>query len=140
MLQLQCMPSAASLGCSTVPVLLDGAKHIVVTMGSAGVLLASARPALNPSHQETTVGTETDTFFETPPDSGRWFSLSARHYPALPLEGQGGKDVVVDCTGAGDCLVAGMVGGFALGWGTHKSLCLGLVSDIHVFDVWISNV
>lgn len=112
--------------------LIDGAKHVAVTMGSAGVLLASARPAParragDGNGNDRTADPIGDTLVECPPSSGRWFSLSAEHYPALPL-GSRGKGDVVDCTGAGDCLVAGMVGGLALGWSTRDSLCLGLVS------------
>lgn len=108
--------------------LLDGGRHVVVTMGSAGVLLATARLASSSPRNETAAVREGNAFLETPPGSGRLFSLSARHYPALPLEGLGRERIVANCTGAGDCLVAGMVGGFALGWGIHESLCLGLVS------------
>lgn len=103
-------------------------------MGSAGVLLASAQAASdrcadsgNGNGIGGTAGPSGDASIECPPGSGRWFSLSAEHYPALPLE-PWGKGAVVDCTGAGDCLVAGMVGGLALGWSTRNSLCLGLVS------------
>lgn len=93
--------------------LLDGGKHLAVTLGSAGVLLVSARPS--PASQP-----------------GKAFDVSGTHYPALPLADsrQGGEieGAIADCTGAGDCLVAGMVGGFALGWSVHESVCLGLVS------------
>ena len=110
--------------------LIDGARHVAVTMGSAGVVLASARrasprPAENDSR---TTGPIDDALIECPPGSGLWFSLSAEHYPALPLGSRRKGGDVVDCTGAGDCLVAGMVGGLALGWSTQDSLCLGLVS------------
>lgn len=97
--------------------LLDGGRHIVVTLGSAGVVLVSARPS-----PESAPG----------PDSGTTWSISSAHYPAVPLEypGDDGESnrAIVDCTGAGDCLVAGMVGGLALGWSAHESVCLGLVS------------
>lgn len=105
--------------------LLDGAKHIAVTMGSAGLLLASARPV---SSAEEPAGGD-GNFLEVPSGSGTWFSLSAHHYPALSL-GRSGNGAIADCTGAGDCLVAGMVGGLALGWDAHESACLGLVRII----------
>lgn len=108
--------------------LLDGGRHVVVTMGSAGVLLATAHLASSSPRNETAVVREGNAFLEIPPGSGRLFTLLARYYPALPLEGPGREGIVTNCTGAGDCLVAGMVGGFALGWGIHESLCLGLVS------------
>lgn len=114
--------------------LIDGARHVAVTLGSAGVILASAKPASrqrsgigNCDGNDRTAGPMGNTLIECPPGSGRWFSLSAEHYPALPL-GSLGNGTVVDCTGAGDCLVAGMVGGLSLGWSTPDSLCLGLVS------------
>ncbi|CAM9767900.1 unnamed protein product, partial [Hapterophycus canaliculatus] len=76
--------------------LLDGARHVAVTLGSAGVVLVSARPIP-----------------EYPPSSSLSFGVSGWHYPALPLEHprQGGESdgAITDCTGAGDCLVAGMV-------------------------------
>lgn len=103
--------------------LLDGAKHIVVTMGSAGVLLVSARPIPDLPHvTSTTTDTErvvTEAFVE----------VTADHFPALPLVDQDGKSrTLVDCTGAGDCLVAGLVGGLALGWAMRDSMLLGMVS------------
>lgn len=109
--------------------LLDGARHVAVTLGSAGVVLASARPS--PALHDR--GTNHCGVVESPASSGRWFTLSAEHYPALPLErpGQGGEcsgdHAIADCTGAGDCLVAGMIGGFAMGWSARESVCLGLV-------------
>lgn len=113
--------------------LIDGARHVAVTMGSAGVVLASARPASrrpagNGDDNNHMAGPIDDALIECPPGSGLWFSLSAEHYPALPLGSRRKGGDVVDCTGAGDCLVAGMVGGLALGWSTRDSLCLGLVS------------
>lgn len=108
--------------------LLDGAKHVAVTMGSAGLLLASARPV---SLQEHAGGD--GNVLEVPSGSGRGFSLSAHHYPALSL-GKSGTAAVADCTGAGDCLVAGMVGGLALGWDAHESAFLGLVRTCCVFS------
>ena len=112
--------------------LLDGARHVAVTLGSAGALLASARPSPTPHGGDAQLGDGTVSL-ESPAGSGRWYSLSAEHYPALPLERQrrgderSGEGVIVDCTGAGDCLVAGMIGGFALGWPARESVCLGLV-------------
>lgn len=107
--------------------LLDGAKHVAVTMGSAGLLLASARPVSNSEERADAEGG--GNLLEVLSGSGRWFSLSARHYPALSL-GRSGNGAVADCTGAGDCLVAGMVGGLALGWDAHESACLGLVRTV----------
>lgn len=116
--------------------LLDSARHVAVTLGSAGVVLASARPApsLHGGNINRNTGDSKSVLFESPSGSGRWFVLSAEHYPALPLErpGQGGegddRGAIANCTGAGDCLVAGMVGGLALGWSARQSVCLGLVS------------
>lgn len=102
---------------------------MAVTMGSAGVLLASARPGCtqHPGNDDSSTIGCGGNMIESPPGSGRWFALSAEHYPALPLGPREGY-AVADCTGAGDCLVAGMVGGLALGWSTRESVCLGLVS------------
>ena len=110
---------------------LDGGRHVAVTLGSAGVVLASATPmSCFPDDARTS-----SSVVESPPGSGRWFALSAEHYPALPLERRGqrgegcGEGAMADCTGAGDCLVAGMTGGLALGWSARDSLFLGLVSN-----------
>ncbi|CAM9666376.1 unnamed protein product [Ectocarpus sp. 6 AP-2014] len=121
----------AMLGDVATPMaLLDGARHVVVTLGSAGVVLASARPC-QPPNGGLLNGSDNDNrgVLESPLGSGRWFALSAEHYPALPLErpGQAGGAMVADCTGAGDCLVAGLVGGLALGWSARESTCLGLL-------------
>lgn len=121
--------------------LLDGARHVAVTLGSAGVVLASARPSPTLHGGDSHKG---DSTIECPAGSGRWFTLSAEHYPALPLDPQGqggessGEGAIADCTGAGDCLVAGMTGGFALGWSARESVCLGLVrllcrGHVHMF-------
>lgn len=119
----------------TPMMLLDGARHVAVTLGSAGIILACARPAPSPrgggGHVNTSTGDSESVFLESPSGSGRWFLLSAEHYPALPLEQPDEGDdrgVVTNCTGAGDCLVAGMVSGLALGWSAEKSVFLGLVS------------
>ncbi|CAN0494708.1 unnamed protein product [Ectocarpus sp. 12 AP-2014] len=115
---------------ATPMTLLDGARHVVVTLGSAGVVLASARPC-QPPNGGLLNGSDNDSrgVLEAPLGSGRWFTLSAEHYPAPPLErpGQPGGAMVADCTGAGDCLVAGLVGGLALGWSARESTCLGLL-------------
>lgn len=113
-------------------VLLDGARHVAVTLGSAGVVLASARPRPTLEGGDAHLG-DSASVVESPAGSGRWFTLSAEHYPALPLEQQGergGEGTIADCTGAGDCLVAGMIGGFALGWSARESVCLGLVRNL----------
>lgn len=113
--------------------LLDGARHVAVTLGSAGVLLASVRPGPTLHTSGDTHHGDSTSGVESPAGSGRWFTMSAEHYPALPLERQGqggersGEGAIVDCTGAGDCLVAGMIGGFALGWPARESVYLGLV-------------
>lgn len=112
--------------------LLDGARHVAVTLGSAGVVLASAQPSPT-LRGGGTHDSDSTSVVESPAGSGRWFALSAKHYAALPLERQGqegecsGEGAIADCTGAGDCLVAGMIGGFALGWSARESVCLGLV-------------
>lgn len=114
--------------------LLDGARHVAVTLGSAGVVLASARP--NPTMHDGDTHGDSTSVVESPAGSGRWFALSAEHYPALPLglQGKGGEcsggGAIADCTGAGDCLVAGMIGGFALGWSARESVCLGMVRQM----------
>lgn len=130
-------PSAQVAQAECRPVLLDGAKRIVVTMGSAGVLVASAWPRT--AGDKRGIDGSTTCFdpdvaaagvlVEIPDGSGKWFSLSADHYPALPLSSRRGhqQGVVVDCTGAGDCLVAGMVGGLALGFEAQESVLLGMV-------------
>lgn len=110
--------------------LLDGAKHVLVTLGSAGVLHASARPIPTPPQRgpSSSGGTAEDRRIEVTPGSGRWLSVSARHFPALPLEaGSGDGGAIVDCTGAGDCLVAGVVGGLMLGWPVQDGILMGLV-------------
>lgn len=123
-------------------VLLDGARHVAVTLGGAGVVLASARPSPTPHGGGGTHHGDSASV-ETPAGSGRWFTLSAEHYPALPLGqlGKGGEysgeGAIADCTGAGDCLVAGMIGGFALGWSARESVCLGLVRMLPLS--WISR-
>lgn len=122
----------AMLGEVATPMtLLDGARHVVVTLGSAGVVLASARPC-QPPNGGLLNGSDNNSrgVLESPLGSSRWFALSTEHYPALPLERprQAGGATVADCTGAGDCLVAGLVGGLALGWSARESTCLGLVS------------
>ncbi|CAM9614213.1 unnamed protein product, partial [Sphacelaria rigidula] len=109
----------------------DGSKHVVVTMGSAGVLVASARRvSAVPERNKTRSNRSSNnpTLVEIPAHSGSSFELSAKHYPALPLPPQSGgtPGVLVDCTGAGDCLVAGMVGAISLGWELQESVLLGL--------------
>lgn len=119
--------------------LLDGARHVAVTMGSAGVLLASARPINSVPIESYGACKDNNTgsdVVESSRSSGRWFALSAEHYPALPLEEPregAATGEVVDCTGAGDCLVAGMVGGLALGWSLRESVFLGLVRAFDCF-------
>lgn len=120
--------------------LLDGARHVAVTLGSAGIVLACARP--EPSlrggdgHINISSGDGKSVLLESPSGSGRWFLLSAEYYPALPLEQPGDGDgggAIANCTGAGDCLVAGMVSGLTLGWSAEKSVLLGLVSRRRVY-------
>lgn len=124
-----------SLSCSSLE---DGSKHIVVTMGSAGVLVASASPAALSNDDNDKNKSNGDgggrTLIEIPARSGSWFVLSADHYPALSLSScSGGRPgVLVDCTGAGDCLVAGMVAALALGWEMRESLLLGLVRNAYI--------
>lgn len=125
----QCTPRSSGVGASS---LLHGGKHIVLTMGGAGVLLASARPipcstSLPSPRIDPPQATDTSPDIRT--IAGKRFSLSAYHFPALPLpDAAGNPGALVDCTGAGDCLVAGLAGGLALGWDMRNSISLGLVS------------
>lgn len=127
----RCSSSSAQsepVSCSS---LNDGSKHVVVTMGVAGVLVASGSPAdLSVDDKDKSNGGG-GVLVKIPTRSGSWFTLSAHHYPALPLPARSGgrAGVLVDCTGAGDCLAAGMVGGLSLGWEMRDSVLLGLVRN-----------
>lgn len=92
--------------------LLEHLHCVVVTLGAHGVLLCGRRSgsqsvSLRPGFRE-----------EDPRGD-----LYAAHYPAAPIPSQ----EVMNVSGAGDSLMAGIIAGIISGWDTDTSVRLGLL-------------
>nr|XP_006133450.1 uncharacterized protein LOC102450984 [Pelodiscus sinensis] len=92
--------------------LLTQLRCVVVTLGAHGVLLCSRRTegsiSVGPAtHQQIAAG-----------------ELCATHYPAIPIS----REEIVNVSGAGDSLMAGIIAGLLAGHDTDICVRMGLLS------------
>uniref|UniRef100_A0A8C9T7J7 Zgc:136858 n=1 Tax=Scleropages formosus TaxID=113540 RepID=A0A8C9T7J7_SCLFO len=90
--------------------LLEHLRCVVVTLGPLGVLVCGER-------RDGTVCLKT----KTGPPSGL---LNAVHYPSMNVL----PEDIVNVSGAGDSLAAGMIAGLLQGWGTDDCVHMGLLA------------
>ena len=97
--------------------LIEGRKHVLVSLGSAGVLWLSAPPAVDDTHADLLA---TLPFFSAAQHAA--LGLDFKLCPAPPAQ-------LVKCTGAGDTMVGAVVAGLCGGGTMAGSITRGLAAS-----------